>query len=114
MNFLCICYFDKRRWERASSAEFERLLQQSVSFEFHLLKQGIIIGGQLLDITPSAVTLTVKNGAIDVNEGPFLTAEQSLASVFLFRARDMNHAISLISQHPGIRMLTIEIRSAIE
>jgi hypothetical protein len=114
MKFLCLSYFDERRREKVSSAESERLLGQSVSFELNLVQQGIINGGQLLGNTPSAVTLTVKNGAIDVNEGPCLTAEQSLASVFLFEARDMNHAISLISQHPGIRMFTIEIRSTFE
>ncbi len=37
-----------------------------------------------------------------------------LGGILLLEARDLNHAISLMSKHPGVRMGPFEIRPANE
>jgi hypothetical protein len=38
-----------------------------------------------------------------VTDGPYAETKEQLGGFFLLEARDMNHAIQLMSQHPGVQ-----------
>jgi hypothetical protein len=56
----------------------------------------------------------MKNGEIEVTDGPYVETKEALGGILLLEARDLNHAISLMSKHPGVRMGPFEIRPANE
>jgi hypothetical protein len=58
----------------------------------------------------------MKNGEVVVTDGPFVETKETLGGILLLEARDLNHAISLMSKHPAARifMVTFEIRTADE
>ena len=56
----------------------------------------------------------MKDGAVAVTDGPFAETKEMLGGILLLEARDLNHAISLMSKHPGVRMGPFEIRPANE
>jgi hypothetical protein len=58
----------------------------------------------------TAVTLYWKNGKIATTDGPYAETKEQLAGLLMLEARDLNHAIQLISQHPGMKLGTNEIR----
>jgi hypothetical protein len=45
-----------------------------------------------------------------ITDGPFAETKEVLGGFFVFEARDMNHAIELMSKHPGVRFGPFEIR----
>ena len=55
-----------------------------------------------------------KNGKVAVTDGPYTETKEQLGGIQALKARDLNHAIQLISQSPGVKLQcgTIEIRSA--
>jgi hypothetical protein len=55
-----------------------------------------------------------KNGKVAVTDGPYAETKEQLGGIQVLEARDLNHAIQLISQCPGVRLQcgTIEIRPA--
>ena len=64
--------------------------------------------------TEKAVTVYWKNGKVAVTDGPYAETKEQLGGIQVLEARDLNHAIQLISQCPGVKLQcgTIEIRPA--
>jgi len=49
-----------------------------------------------------------------VTDGPYLETKEFLGGILILEARDLNHAIALMSKHPGVRFGPFEIRPADE
>jgi hypothetical protein len=60
------------------------------------------------------VSLELKAGQVVVTDGPYAETKEQLGGILFLEARDLNHAIALMSKHPGIRFGHWEIRPADE
>lgn len=60
------------------------------------------------------MTVSWTNGKVAVTDGPYAETKERLGGIQVLEARDLNHAIQLISQHPGVKWKcgTVEIRPA--
>jgi hypothetical protein len=58
----------------------------------------------------------MKDGEVQVTDGPFTETKETLGGILLLETRDLNHAIALMSKHPAARIwpTTFEIRPANE
>ena len=59
----------------------------------------------------------MKDGEVQVTDGPYVETKETLGGILLLEARDLNHAIALMSKHPAMSMkwrTTFEIRPANE
>ena len=45
-----------------------------------------------------------------MTDGPFAETKEQIGGLLFLEARDLNHAIALISKHPGVGMGPFEIR----
>ena len=94
----------------------QRMMQECFAYDDELRRGGHFLGGEALDSGRNAVTLRMKNGEVEVTDGPFVETKETLGGILLLEARDLNHAIALMSKHPAMRilMVTFEIRPADE
>ena len=60
----------------------------------------------------NAATLRVVNGKVSVTEGPYVETKEKIGGLYVLEARDLNHAIQLMSKHPLVRAGGVEIRAA--
>jgi hypothetical protein len=51
------------------------------------------------------------NGKVTVTDGPYAETKEQLGGILVLEARDLNHAIQLISKHPGVKVGPFEIRA---
>ena len=51
-----------------------------------------------------AVVVSWRNGKLAVTDGPYAETKEQLGGLQVLEARDLNHAIQLISQSPGVRL----------
>jgi hypothetical protein len=57
------------------------------------------------------LTLYWRNGKVATTDGPYAETKEQLGGILVLEARDMNHAVQLISQHPALKYGSIfEIR----
>ena len=61
---------------------------------------------------PTSRRLHWKNGKVATTDGPYAETKEQVGGILVLEARDMNHAIQLISQHPGVKYGPWEIRPA--
>src|SRR5580698_11295077 len=93
-----------------SESERNTMLDQCFTYDDDLRKNGHFAAGEALQPANTAMTLYWKNGKIAVVDGPYAETKEQLGGILVLEARDLNHAIQLISQHPGVKMGPFEIR----
>jgi hypothetical protein len=47
------------------------------------------------------LTLYWKNGKVATTDGPYAETEEQLGGILVLEARDMNHVVQLMAQHPA-------------
>jgi hypothetical protein len=114
MKFVCLGFMDESKWENLSAEEGQIMMQECLDYDDELRRGGHFLGGEALSSSKYAVTLRFKNGQVGVSDGPFAETKEVLGGILLLEARDLNHAISLISRHPNARVGPWEIRAADE
>jgi hypothetical protein len=112
MRFYCLGYFDETAWEATSERERNALMDECFAYDDVLREQGHVAGGDALQSAQHAQTLRWKNGKVSVTDGPYAEAKEVLGGFLVLEARDMSHAVALMSKHPGVRGGPFEIRAA--
>jgi len=114
MKYVCLGFIDETKFAEIPPEEQQRMFEECFAYDDELRRGGHFLGGEALDSPRNAVTLRPKNGEVEVTDGPFVETKETLGGILLLEARDLNHAIALMSKHPAVRMVTFEIRPADE
>ena len=114
MKYVCLGYIDESKFAAIPQAEAERMMEECFAYDDELRRGGHFIGGEALDSVRKAVTLRMKDGQVEATDGPYAETKETLGGILLLEARDLNHAIALMSKHPGVKMGPFEIRPADE
>ncbi|MFQ4139807.1 YciI family protein [Nodosilinea sp. PGN35] len=110
MKFICLGYFDETQWDRLSEAEQAALMADCFAYDDELRRGGHFVGGEALQSVRQAATLRYQHGRVIVTDGPFTETKEQIGGILTLEARDLNHAIQLMSHHPGVRSGPFEIR----
>jgi hypothetical protein len=114
MKFVCLGYMDETRWEALSEGERTAFMEECFAYDDELRRGGHFVGGEALQNIRHAVTLRHRGGRVAVTDGPYAETKEQLGGILFLEARDLNHAIQLMSRHPGVRNGPFEIRAADE
>ena len=110
MKYVCLGYIEPGKLERMTEDEQHALLDKCFEYNDHLRANGHIVAEVALQPPETAVTLYWKNGKVSTSEGPYTETRDELGGLHIIEARDLNHAIQLLSQHPGMKFGPMEIR----
>lgn len=114
MKFVCLGCLDESKLQELSDDERERWIEKCFAYDDELRCGGHFLGGEALQGIENAVTLRYQNGKVEVTDGPYIETKEQLGGILFLEARDLNHAIQLMSKHPGVRVGCFEIRPANE
>ena len=111
MKYICLGYYNPARHAAMTEQEREAMFDECFEYDDHLRANGHFVGGEALQPSETALTLYWKNSKVATTDGPYAETKEQLGGILVLEARDMNHAIQLMSQHPSIKYGTIfEIR----
>lgn len=114
MKFVCMGYFDESKWEQLSEPEIQSMMQECLDYDDELRRGGHFLGGEALQSARCSKTISSKNGEVTVTDGPYVETKEYIGGILLLEARDMDHAVELMSKHPGAKVGPFEIRPADE
>ncbi len=114
MKYICLGYLEPGKFENMSDSERNTMLAECFDYNDELRRNGHLVAEEPLQPADTAVTVSWTNGKVAVTDGPYAETKEHLAGIQVLEARDLNHAIQLISQHPGVKWKcgTVEIRPA--
>jgi len=112
MKFVCLGYIAPKKFETIPENERNAMIDTCFNYDDVLRSAGHFAGGEALQPADTAKTLWWKNGKPVVLDGPYAETKEQIGGILLLEARDLNHAVELMSKHPGVQYGPFEIRPA--
>jgi hypothetical protein len=112
MKFICLGYIDANAFASLPETERHAMMDSCCAYDDELRAKGHFQGGEALQPPQTAMTLRYADGRVVVTDGPFAESREQLGGIMLLEARDMEHAVELIANHPGAKFGPWEIRPA--
>jgi hypothetical protein len=111
MKYVCLGYYEPKKHEAMTERERNAMFDTCFEYDNHLRASGHWAGGEALQGPETALTVYWKNGKVATTDGPYAETKEQLGGILLLEARDMNHAVQLMTQHPSVKYGSIfEIR----
>ena len=71
---------------------------------------GVLISAEVLQPVANSTTVTLKNGSLMVQDGPYADTKEQLAGTFVLDVPDLDAALAWAEKCPSAQWGTIEIR----
>ncbi len=111
MKYVCLGFYDEANFAGIPPEKWQSMMEECFAYDDELRRGGHFLGGEALDSPRNAVTLRMKDGEVEVTDGPYVETKETLGGILLLEARDLNHAIALMSKHPAVKFGNVfEIR----
>ena len=114
MKFVCLGYIEPGKFENMLENDRNAMVDRCFAYDDELRKDGHFAGGEALQPPNSARTLRFQAGKVIVTEGPYAETKEQIGGILILEARDIDHAVELMSKHPGVGVGPFEIRPANE
>jgi hypothetical protein len=111
MKYICLGYIEPGKFEGMTEDERHATFDDCFEHNDHLRANGHLVAEVPLHPPETAVTLHWKNGKVATTDGPYAETKDQI-----LEARDLNHAIQLVSQQPGFKygLGPVEIRPVVD
>lgn len=83
-------------------------------FEAYLAERGGKLGGEALQPTVTATTVSVRRGETVVTDGPFADTKEQLGGFYLLECADLDEAVAVATRIPWAPTGHIEVRPVID
>jgi hypothetical protein len=70
----------------------------------------VLVAGEILQPVVASTTVTLRNGSVQVQDGPFADTKEALAGVFVIDVPDLDAALAWAEKCPGAQYGVIEVR----
>jgi hypothetical protein len=103
MKYICLGYIKPGTFEGMNEHERNAVLDECFEHNDHLRASGHLVAELALQPPETSLTLYWKNGKVATTDGPYAETKEQLGGIQILEARDLNHAIQLVSQLPGFK-----------
>ena len=119
MKYMILIYSNPQSWvhpmflhqrEQLSDAERKSRLGQLGDLLQEIAESGELVGSGALSDPLNTRTVTVREGAPEVTDGPFGEAKEQLAGYFLVDCESMERATEIAARFPDARDCAVEVR----
>jgi len=112
MKFVCLGYIEPGKFENMPENDRNAMVDRCLTYDDVLRKDGNFVGGEALQPSDSAKTLRFQSDRVIVTDGPYAETKEQIGGILILEARDIDHAVELMSKHPGTSVGPFEIRPA--
>jgi hypothetical protein len=77
-----------------------------------LAEAGVLVAGEILKPVANTTQVTLRDGGLTVQDGPFADTKERLAGAFFIDVPDLDAAIAWAEKCPGAQYGVIEVRPA--
>jgi ketosteroid isomerase-like protein len=82
--------------------EQRRFMDKCLDYDDELRWGGHMTGGEALAPVTQGATVRLRGGTVEVTDGPHAETKEVLGGLLFLEARDLSHAVALMSRHPGL------------
>jgi len=112
MKFICLKFLDKNKWSAISESDRQAFIRESLTYDAELREAGHSFACANSQTAGTPIALHSAHGQLVVEDGLHAQNDEWLGGLMFLEARDLNHAIILVSNHPGMRVGWFKIHPA--
>lgn len=71
---------------------------------------GVLLSAEVLQTVASATSVSLKNGTLQIQDGPFADTKEQFAGIFMIDVPDLDAALAWAEKCPAAQWGTVEIR----
>lgn len=101
MKYLCLAYYDEKKFKALPKAELDALVAECQSHDQALMATGQVELVASLAATAASASLRPVQGKTSITDGPFAETSEQVGAILIIEARDLNDAIRIASKHPA-------------
>ena len=116
MKYICLGYYEPAKHAAMTEDARNAMFDECFEYNDHLRANGHLVTELALQPPETALTLYWKNGKVATTDGPYAETKEQLGGIQILEARDLNHAVQLVSQLPGFKygLGPVEIRPVMD
>ncbi len=103
MKYLCLVYMEEKLLEAIPDSD-------CLAYDESIRATGHCLASEALQPVHTATTVRVREGRVNITDGPFAETKEQLAGFYLIEARHLDEAIQLAARIPPAQVGSIEIR----
>ena len=104
MKYLCLGYYDERKFAALPKAELDAIVSQCPPYDAALRNSGHLVVTASLDVPGAGKALRPRKGKVAVTDGAFAETKEQIGAFFIIEARDLDEAVRVASNHPAAHL----------
>lgn len=101
MRYLCLAYYDPKKFAAMAPAEVQALVSQCPAKDAELRATGRLLISASLQGAEAVVALRPRGGKPQVTDGPYTEAKEMVGGFFIIEAAGRDEALRLAALHPA-------------
>lgn len=110
MRYTLLLHYPEADVSSIGAEAIEEGKRAFTSYAATLHQAGVLISAEILQPSTNSTTLTMVEGQLRVQDGPFADTKEQLGGTFVIDATDLDAAITWARRAPSIRWGAVEIR----
>jgi len=103
MKYLCLVYGEEGAMQRMDDAH-------CLAYDESIRKSGHCVASEALESVTTATTVRVRNGKVQLTDGPFAETKEVLAGFYMIEAGNLDEAVRIAAGIPPAQVGSIEVR----
>ncbi len=110
MKYIALIYSAPQSRPAPGSAAFEDQIARYREIAAAWQEAGVLLAGEALQPVETATSIRVRNGKVELTDGPFAETRETLGGFYLFECESLDEAIRHASMIPTAEHGTVELR----
>jgi hypothetical protein len=110
MRYALLMHYREPGEGEISEESLKQAMEAFSAYGRALHSAGVLLSADVLQPTAATTTVTRRDGALRVQDGPFAETKEALAGVFLVDVPDLDAAIGWAEKNPAAAWGVIEVR----
>lgn len=110
MKYLALIYDVETQTPAPGTPEFEEYMDRWIAVDKVFKDEGVFVGGEALEASPTATRVQVRRGRTITTDGPFAETKEQLGGYYILDCESLEEAIRYAAMIPVEETGTIEVR----
>ena len=110
MKYLCLIYDNEAQQAKMTKEEGGKMMGEYRDFTQDITKSGHYLGGNPLQPVGTATTVRVRDGEIEMTDGPFAVTKEVLVGFYLLDCDGLDEALRHAARFPTAGFGSVEVR----
>ncbi len=110
MRYALLIHYPQPAVSQVSDEEMKAGMAAFQSYAKALQESGVLLSAEILDTVANATSVSVRQGKLHVQDGPFADTKESFAGIFVLDVPDLDAALAWAERCPAAQWGTVEVR----